>query len=522
MNAKHANPPGASRPGQAEGPLAVIEIGAHTARLQISQVDADGAWESLEEVLLPMPLGHDIYRNGQISAAHTRLTGEVVRDFMKVLREYGVKTWKMVVTGAVHEAANLDLLLERVRDISGVRPELLEESEEVRLLFLAIQDVLQGRHGLENRNAVMCMIGPDISQVLFLEKGHLRNNETVRLGTLRLREDLGGHVSASRLRELIDPFVAAVVNSVARLSPKQKPEMFIAVGSAPRALVEMDSRSPRQPVMVMSRRAFETRFNQIAGTSPSQLAARHQLPDYVAESLEPCCNMLGHFFEITAADRLIVPMISTRDALLHDLWRERTGQPDRFLPEIFSAAVHLGEKFGFDGAHARAVAGLAGQLFDALTDLHHMTPRDRLLLELSGLLHDVGFFISSRQHHKHSYYLIRNSELPGVSPREQELIALISRYHRRATPRASHLEYMAQPPAGRVLVTKLAALLRLADALDRSHRQRIRTIRVDQQEDRLVLTASAPGDLTLERLGLDRKADLLKDVYGLKAVLEEA
>lgn len=506
----------------AGGPLAVIEIGAHTARVQISQVSPQGEWETLDQVMQPVPLWRDIYRDGQISAANMRLAAEVARDYVRLLRDYGVTAAKAVVSGAVREAVNRDIFLERLHDLGGMPFGVLEEAEEIRLLFLATQEVMRGRYGLAKWNAVMCMLGPDVSQVLFLEKGHLRSNETVRLGTLRLREELGGTVSALRLRELIDPFVAAVVNSVARLSPTQKPEMFIAVGSTARALVEMGSRSPSQPVMVMSRARFEQRFAQISGMSASQIAVRYQLPDVVAQGMEPCCNMLAHFFEITAADQLIIPMVSTRDALLHDLWRERSGGEDRFLPEIISAACHLGDKFGYDAAHARTVADVAVNLFDALSELHHMTPRDRLLLRLAGLLHDIGFYISSRQHHKHSYYLLRNSELPGISPAEQEIVALVARYHRRAAPRSSHPEFMVQPPDVRVRVTKLAALLRLADALDRSHRQQVRDVRVAFRENRLVVAAPGSGDLTLERLGLDRKADLFKEVYGLKVVLENA
>jgi len=505
--------------GKGIGPLAVIDVNVHAARLQISQLTPKGTLDTLEEVAQPLPLGADIYRDGNISAANMRLVGEILRDFGGLLREYGVTRQKAVITGVLREAANREILLDRVRQISGVHLDVLEEPEEIRCIFLAVKDAVRGHYGLGHRNAIMCVIGPDVSQILFLENGHLTTNETVRLGTLRLREDLGAPVSAVRLREMIDPFIAAVVSGIARMSAGAKPELFIAVGSAVRALVSIGGRGRRQKVTTISRARFRQLLELISGKTVAQLVTRYSISDAVAQSLESGCNMLEHFFDITAADHLIVPMVSTRDALLQDLVRESTIGTDSFLPEVISSAEHLGDKYSYDLRHARAVAGLALQLFDALASLHGLNLRHRLLLELAGLLHDTGFYVSSRQHHKHSYYLIRNAELPGVSPAEQELVALVSRYHRRATPRPTHLEYMAQSPENRVLVSKLAALLRIADALDRSHTEKVKAIDVVIKENRLLLTARGPHDLTLERLGMENKADLFAELFGLKVVL---
>lgn len=501
------------------GPLAVIDVGVHIIRLQISQFKADGALDTLENLSQPVPLGPDIYGPNQISAANARLVGEILRDYAKLMKDYGVKKQKAVVTGSVREATNLDIFLHRVLQISGVQLEVLEETEEIRLIFTAVKEALEGKFDIDKKSTVICMIGADVSQILFLERGHLHVAETVRLGTHRLRHELGATVSPQKLREMIDPFVAAVVTGITRFSLHARPEVFIATGSAVRALVELGAQSARQDVVSMSRRRFSQRFEHIAGQPVAQLTARYQVPDTIAMSLEPCCNMLNHFFEATAADKLIVPMISTRDALLQNFLREITGEADTFIPEIVCAAENLGEKFGYDPKHARNVADLAVGFFDELQELHGLEPRHRLLLELAAILHDVGFFVSSRQHHKHSYYLIRNSELAGIAPQEQELLAMVARYHRRATPKPAHLEYMALPPPQRVLVSKMAALLRLADALDRSHMERIRLLGAVVKEDRLVIQVKGPDDLTLERLGMKRKADLFEELFGLGVVL---
>jgi exopolyphosphatase/guanosine-5'-triphosphate,3'-diphosphate pyrophosphatase len=254
----------------------------------------------------------------------------------------------------------------------------------------------------------------------------------------------------------------------------------------------------------------------------ADLVTEYKFSDIVAQSLEPCCHMIEHLFEITDAQHMIVPMINTRDALIDDLLRDIAGEDDPFIPEIISAAESMGERYCYDAVHARKVADLALHLFDDLSQLHGLPQRCRVLLEVAALLHDVGYFISSKAHHKHSYYLVLNTELPGISSYEQRLIATAVRYHRRSLPKTSHLEYTSLAPDARVTVSKLAAFLRLADALDRAHVSKIRSLRVTFGEDRILLNAVGPEDLTLESWAVEHKADMFREVLGVDVVLSGA
>ena len=501
------------------GAVGVIDIGAHSIRLEIAQLQEDGSIETLERLSHHVPLGADVFTNGSISDSNIRLVGQILGDFARVLAEYGVEHRKAIATSAVREAENRDIFLHRVSRASGIELQILYGPEESRLMFMAVRNALGGRFGLARHNAIIFTVGTGASLISFSENGCLTSAETVRLGTLRLMEELEGAVSYTRLREIIDPFVAAVVNGIARISSGERPGVFVGVGSTVRALVSIEGRSRTSEVRTMSRNRFQQVFGQIAGVSAQDLADRHGLPLTLAHSLEPCCNMLHHFFEITDASRLIVPMVTTRDALIRDFVREIAGEEDGFIPQILSVAAHIACKYNCDLAHHRCVAQLATTLFDQLTGLHGMAPRARLLLEVAAYLHDVGMFVSSREHHRHSYYLVRNCEIPGISPNEQELLATISRYHRRSLPCAQHPEYTSLAHEDRILVSKLAAILRVADALDRCHQGKITDLQVVLEEERVVLKASCTGDLTLEQWGLRRKSDLFEAVFGLKAVV---
>jgi exopolyphosphatase / guanosine-5'-triphosphate,3'-diphosphate pyrophosphatase len=193
-----------------------------------------------------------------------------------------------------------------------------------------------------------------------------------------------------------------------------------------------------------------------------------------------------------------------------------------FGAQVLASARTLGEKYGYDADHAQNVAQLATRLFDQLTDEHALAARERLLLEVAALLHDIGLFVGLRAHHKHTQYLLESAEIFGLSRDDMRLIANVARYHRRAVPRRTHLSYMMFSRKNRVCINKLAAILRLANALDAEHLQKIRDVRVSIDDGARVLLLEGTGDLTMERLAATARADLLNDVLGRRVILRFA
>ena len=165
---------------------------------------------------------------------------------------------------------------------------------------------------------------------------------------------------------------------------------------------------------------------------------------------------------------------------------------------------------------------MATRLFDSLQGEHGLSERHRLLLEVAALMHEAGKFVATRAHHKHSYYVIANAEILGLSRSEIDVVAQVARYHRRSMPKTTHVEYTAMPRDQRMTVNKLAAILRVADALDKGHWQQVHAFQAEQHRQELVLYVQGAGDLGLERLALRTKSDLFEDVFGLKVRLEEA
>jgi exopolyphosphatase/guanosine-5'-triphosphate,3'-diphosphate pyrophosphatase len=193
-----------------------------------------------------------------------------------------------------------------------------------------------------------------------------------------------------------------------------------------------------------------------------------------------------------------------------------------FIQQILRSAMDLGRKFEYDEPHAVHVAELCSKLFTQLKDEHQLPPRSEVILRVAALLHEIGLFVSNRSYHKHSLYLIRNSELFGLGKRDLLLAAMVARYHRRASPQPTHEGYNTLDRDERVAVAKMAAILRLADALDESRSQRIQELACLREGGRLVISIPGVEDLSLEQLALKQSGALFEETFGLTVLLRMA
>jgi exopolyphosphatase/guanosine-5'-triphosphate,3'-diphosphate pyrophosphatase len=223
---------------------------------------------------------------------------------------------------------------------------------------------------------------------------------------------------------------------------------------------------------------------------------------------------------MAGVDRVLVPRSGIKDGLLVEVVH---GHFDSFSAEdhvdvVLGSCRAMGKRFHYEAAHAEAVLEHARQLFDQTRELHGLDDRARALLEAAALLHDVGVAVNNDGHHKHSHYLIESSDLVGLTHDERRAVALVARYHRKSPPTRDHEEFMALRRRDRTVVERLAAILRLADALDRQHAQVVRgidvTITADAVEMRPRLTGENPTRLTLEAKAVAAKGAMFAQLFG--------
>ncbi len=504
--------------------VAAIDIGSNSVRMVIAQVSEDGSFEVLERATKPVRLGHSTFVSGRLSQNTMNATIGILRDYRKLIDTYRVDTIHAVATSAVREAANRDAFLDRVTIATDLSIEIIEPAEESRLTVSAVREVMGNAHGINRGRTLIVEIGGGSGLLTMLEDGEIALSESCNLGAIRLQELLDtAQETPERAVDLLHRHIDNVVSALRRTLPLSGVRSLVAVGGDARFAARQVGRPGAKPeVHLVAREDFESLVDRCLPESVESLARKYRLPFADAETLVPALLGYRSVWHATHAKWMIVSSVSMRDGLLLDVARHVTGQEDPELARsVLHAAESVGEKYRYDADHARQVADLAVTLFDELKAEHRLGRRHRLLLQVSALLHEVGGFVSSRAHHKHSYYLLLNSPIYGLRGKEQELVAHIARYHRRSMPKLSHLDYMALRREYRVIVNKLAAILRVADALDRGHSRQIKEMRFERRSGELVVCIPGVRDLSLERRAMARKADMFEDIYGLKVRLEE-
>ena len=248
-----------------------------------------------------------------------------------------------------------------------------------------------------------------------------------------------------------------------------------------------------------------------------EISDKYGMPYADAESLYASLLIYSNFLAETKAESILVPMVSIRDGLLLELAQLVSGYKRTDLSrQVIHSARSLAKKYNADETHASAVSHISLKLFDLLYEDHGLGSRERLLMEIAAILHDIGSFISPSSHHKHGFYLISAAEIFGVRKIDKDVVANIVRYHRRSPPKPTHIPYISLPKPDRAVVSKLAAILRVAEALDASHQQKCRDFTLERDEDEVILwVPESVGDISLERQSLLRKNDMMTDSLGL-------
>jgi exopolyphosphatase/guanosine-5'-triphosphate,3'-diphosphate pyrophosphatase len=489
--------------------VAVVDIGSNSLRLQVSEVK-DKSYRILEDYKEMLRLGDSIYTHGYFSNEVIDRIITTLKGVKKLAESRGCKSMRVVATAAFREADNIGETLMRIEDECGIKIEIITGEEEARLTYLAATANFE----LSGRKAVVVDIGGGSTEYTVIKNGRLEKSLSLPLGCNRL------------MREFFetDPPTSAQILKMKEHIKKTQEEVGI---DRDIDMVICTGGSMNNVAVVKHHKDKIVRDNNVKFVERSFL--KKFIKDFSQKSYKERIKVEG--LEEKRGD-LILPAAIQSDLVLNETGANgfytlsgglRSGLTidaiNRLGIELpfqnntenirFSRLLEIGNKFEFDEASAVHVRDLAKMVFDGLKDELELGERDWYMLEAAAVLSDVGKHISYSKHHKHSYYLIRHSELVGYSSEEIEIIANIARYHRKSPPKTSHLEFMSLSFEDQEKVMKLAGVLRIAIALDRSHKGFVTKVDVDVRVDGVLLKATSHGDIAMERRDLELKKDLI-------------
>ncbi len=506
-------------------PEAVIEIGSTGIRLLVAQIiDSASRWSIIDRSEMPVSLGKDVFTDGIISR-------ETLLECLHILKRFTeqISTWRIdkehitvIATSALREAKNRDAVLDRIMVKTGFRVKVIDGIEENRLMYLAVSECLRNEKvGIEDANSIILEVGGGSTEIMLIDHGKMAGVHSLRLGTAIIEQQrktlMGSFQNASKF---LEEFIRITRGSLEAEFSLSNISMFIAVGTEVQIAANNYGQIISEKLRIIKREDFNKFVDEIKGYTVEECVARFKIPYADAQSLHIGLKAYKYFLSFTSAENILVPYTNIREGLLlgRILEPEQNLQQD-FTSQIIASALTLARKYKADEEHAQYVRMISLKLFDYLKEELGLEEKSRVLLEVAAILHDIGMFIRADNHEEHSMYIIEQSDIFGLTRDEISIISQVAYYHRGKHRPQYNTQFSMSNRADRITILKLTAILRLADALDRGHSQKINEFSIKFQTDSLVISCSHNQDLALERLAVTQKSDFFESVFGYKVFL---
>lgn len=490
--------------------FAAIDIGSNGMRLLVVEADDHRFHRVLHSERAAVRLGHHTFQRGRLDPETADAGVAALRRFKQAMDDFGVHKVRCVATAAVREASDGRAWARRVKQELGIKVHIVDGSEEARLCHRSVRDRIPATD-----DAWMVMdLGGGSLELTLADHDRIHWCETRPLGTVRLLEayDSDDHEGfVERLHEHLDRF------QILRVPEKIHVDILAATGGNAGALARMVGLDPRQNAVELPLSTLRRLIEELEATTPAERRERHGFRPDRADVILPAALVYERVATLFGTDRIIIPDVGVKEGIALDLMDaafEPQARIKRLARNVEDSAYGLGRAFRFEEDHHIQVARLSMRIFDDLVDLHGLEARDRRILKAAALLHDVGKVVSQRKHHKHSAYIIGNAEIAGLSPKATQMAAAIARYHRKSLPKPDHRIYRDLSAKDRMRVDKLAALMRIADALDKQHAQTVRDVVCAVDNEHLHLSVTGTGPFELQEWAVRKKSDLFQRVFG--------
>ncbi len=513
-----ASPPPAAPP---PGRLAAIDVGTNSIHMIVAEPEASGGYRVLGREREMVRLGRSALGDGALSETAVRDGLEALVKMTSLAALKGAERVMVVATSAVREATNSDEFLARVRAQTGLKVRVLTGQQEGRLVYRAVREVVDLGEG----EAVIADVGGGSTEWIATRAGRLARVVSLPLGSLRCALALPGDPPRPRALERLRRAIRLQLEAEV---PAGRAERLVATSGTAVCCADLadlwSSRGLKGAtggLRTLRARDLAALVERLAGMRRREVAALPPVLGPRAESLLAGAILLAELAAHAGVDQLLVCDRALREGLVLEalgrpLPAARDGQELR-RRQVRQLAASVPSVL----RHGEQTARLAVRLFDLTASLHGLGAREREWLEHAALLHDVGYAVHYRSHHKHSYYLIANATLDAFDPREVEIVAHVARYHRGAAPRPRHVTFQALKSWQQRTVTVLAALLRLADALDRTHASRVEELYCGIRRRSVRLEVISPYDVALELESVREHGRLFEQVFARRLAVRQ-
>ena len=502
--------------------FAAIDVGSTDVTMKIFETTANKGYRLLDTVSNLIELGSGTYVNGYISQKTLDKLCDILNRFTRKMREYGTLDYRAYATSALREARNNRMIIDLIKHRTGLNVEILSNSEHRFLMYKGLATKCPDFEKIVEKNTAIVDIGGGSIQISLMRNQKLTATQNISIGALRVREELKSfRVDIRHLEKIMEEFIENEIDTFMQYYLGERIiKNIIAIGDETTNLIRI---VPELEIKDhFNTDQLDAVFQKLLSKNPADLAAEYKIPYERATLMLPSAMIYGLFLKKSKADLIWTPDIDLCDGIIVDeLEKNKRIRFERnFVDDIRSSVYQIARKYNCYKDHNFNVAEIACMIFDKTKKIHGLKEKARLQLEIAALLHDCGKFINMNVVPDNSYQIIMSTEIMGLSHKEREEIANVVKYNSTLFSDYNSLrgeigdcDYMT--------IAKLTAILRVANAMDRSHKQKANTYNIVVKGKQLVITIDTLHDLSLEQGLFDDKADFFTQVFGIRPVLKQ-
>ncbi len=502
--------------------FAAIDVGSNDISMKIFEITTRKGYRQIDYVSSIIELGSDTYATGYISQDSIERLCDILNGFVKKMREYNTLDYCAYATSAIREAKNNIMVLDLIKLRTGITVNVLSNSEQRFLMYKGLAIKANYFDKIVEKNTAIVDVGAGSIQISLMNNGKLTTTQNIPIGALRVRERLKSlRFGNTQLEHVMEELIANEINTFRHYYLGEKEiKNIIAIGDEIENLIRL------APELQIEDHLDANQLNAIYGKlvnkSAVDIATEYKIPYERATLLLPAAIIYGLFLKQSKADLIWTPSVDLCDGIIvEELERSKKLSFERdFTDDIRSSVIQLAKRYHCNNIHNHNVAKIACQIFDKTKKIHGLKNEHRLQLEIAATLHDCGKFINMNNAAFNSYSIIMSTEIMGLSHKQREEIANVVRYNTQPLPNYDELHGQIGE-CDYMIIAKLAAILKVANAMDRSHKQKASAYSMVVKDKKLVITVDTLDDLALERGLFKDKAEFFLQVYGIEPVLRQ-
>ncbi|MDD5952571.1 MAG: hypothetical protein PUC32_02800 [Oscillospiraceae bacterium] len=501
--------------------VAVIDIGSSVVKMILAE-QKNNQVHKIDTLKKPLYLGHEVFNTGRISFECLKELCEILEDYQVVMKEYGVQDYTVIATSALREAKNQKFVVDQIKVKTGMTVQICDDSMEKALIYYEVIRTVNSQNGLvPNKKTLISHTGTGSTGLCIHENGVITFSQTLSMGSLKIHDMLDDiAASNSAFDEAAEEYLDSVFDNIVMPFPSQMIDSLVMTGTEMDLVARLCGASLEGGMYRVTGDAIRKLFHQVKNNSLDQLSLAFQISEERAEMLYSSLSIFSRLMNLTQADEILIPKIDLDDAFLRKMlfsnWKR---EYDSYMEKsAIACAETFAARYQCDPAHYTVIAHHAVNLFDRLKRLHGFTNKHRTILQVAAILHDSGYFVNAKG--GCAAEVIRNIDICGLSSEDMKLAAVVANFNELWDPNFDGVSFLSFTEEQLLLCSKLTAIFRLANALDKSRKHKIQEIKVKLRGDEIVLSGVCDQNLYLEKWAVRHCAPFFKAAFGIQPVLQ--